>query len=66
MTICNSVANLLFNLEKLRNTYGENVFLIEDSIKEVKYIHKQAIKMEDRLRKYLKSFERLGFTRIRK
>lgn len=66
MTICNSVSNIVFNLEKILETEKFDKFLIQDTLKEIKYIHKCAIKMENRLRKYVKAFMNLGFKRIRK
>lgn len=66
MTICNSVSNIIFNLEKMLELEKFDEFLIRDTLKEVKYIHSCAIKMENRLRRYLKAFISLGFQRIRK
>ena len=66
MTICNSVDNILFNLEKMKELGSYDSFLVEDTIKEIKYIHKKVIRMEKRLRRYVKAIENLGFIRIRK
>lgn len=69
-TLCNNHNQIIFNLKQVKNALKESnidentLKLLENSIKTCKYCKKQGQNMENRLRKYRNSIEKLGFKRL--
>jgi hypothetical protein len=60
-TLCNNHNQIIWNLKQFKKTGDIN--LINDSIEISKYCKKQGQRMENRMKQYRNSIEKLGFTR---
>lgn len=63
-TICNNHNHVVHMLQQYKKT--GDIWYIDQSIKLIRYCKKQGQHMENRLVKYVRAFESLGFRRLRK
>jgi hypothetical protein len=60
-TLCNNHNQIIWNLTQFKKTGDIN--LINESIDISRYCKKQGQRMENRMKQYRRSIEKLGFTR---